>query len=198
MTNNRDILPANNGAWPNLLKLNVTSTNQSSVDDAIALSFYTQTGTNPSCAINFFLDADANPYTTNNFQIFQTNIISTGTTNVSSNFLNLALNRTNTLPGSYNLFARINDGVRTRYLYAPQKLLILPSRVAPRLSDWRLKNAEVRFFINGSPGQTTVVQTSSNLLQWVPISTNVMGFSPLEVVDASTLPQRYYRAALIQ
>ena len=199
---NRDALPANNGAWPNLLKLNVTSTNRLSVDDPIALSFYTQSGATTSLTseVRFFLDQDANPYTANNVEIFQTNILSTGTSHVALNSLNLLLDRTNTPPGTYNLFARIYDGVHARYLYASQKVSILPSRNAPGLSAPRLENAQLHFNINGFIGQTVVVQTSSNLLQWTSLSTNTLGLAPLEVVSqpVSSLSPRFYRAALVQ
>ncbi|MEO5803954.1 MAG: hypothetical protein ABIR24_10515, partial [Verrucomicrobiota bacterium] len=197
---NRDSLPANNGAWPNVLKLNISGTNRFSVDEAVALSFYTQFGatTSLTAEVRFFLDADANPYTANNVEILQTNIWATGTANVSVSSLNVPLNPTNTVPGTYNLFARIHDGVRTRYLYAPQKLILLPSRRAPILSAPRLENAQFRFTVSGFAGQTIVVQSSTNLWQWTSISTNTMGTSPVEILDAtvSNLPQRFYRAVL--
>jgi hypothetical protein len=199
---NRDSLPANNGTWPNLIKLNITGTNQLSVDDPIALTFHTQFGatTSLTAEVQFFLDADANPFTANNVEVFQTNISSTGTANVSSNSASVILNPAAVIPGTYNLFACIRDGMRSRYLYAPQKLAFQPSRLAPALTAPRLESGELHFSVVGFAGQTIALQSSTNLLQWNSISTNTLGTVPLEFSDTSVSgsSQKYYRAVLVE
>jgi hypothetical protein len=197
---NRDTLPANNGAWPNILKLNVTGTNGLSVDDPIALTFFSQFGNTTAVSeIRFYLDADANPFTPNNIELLQTNLRATGIANVASNPFEIFANRTNTPPGIYNLFASISDGVHTRFLYAPEKLILTPSQSVPKISSPQFANGQFSFSISGFRGQRIALQTSTNLLEWISLGTNTMGNSPLPFVDSSSgnFSQRYFRAVLI-
>ena len=73
LTTNRSNLPVDNGAWPNILRLNVTGTNHFTVDLPVPIAFYDQFGTNLSAVatVRFFLDPDANPYDTNEIDLGQ-------------------------------------------------------------------------------------------------------------------------------
>jgi hypothetical protein len=198
---NRSPLPSNNGAWPNLLRLDVTSSTNLSVDDPIPLSFYHQYGSNTAVTttVRFFLDADANPYNGNETEIFQGSLPGTGTTNVPHGTLNLALNPHTTAPGTYRVFGRITAGALSRYLYAPQKVVLSPSRQAPLLTDASIRGVQFHCTILGFPGQTVAVQASTNLIQWTSLQTNTISGSAIPFQDPATesFDQRYYRALLL-
>ncbi|MEK7683899.1 MAG: immunoglobulin domain-containing protein [Verrucomicrobiota bacterium] len=59
-----------------------------------------------------------------------------------------------------------------------------------------LTNGTFRLLLSGDLGPKTVVQASSNLLNWLPIFTNLTPAAPIEVIDAgaSNHPLRFYRA----
>ena len=200
MANNRDSLPVDNGVWPNLLRLNLTGTNRISVDSPLPIAFYDQFGTSTSAvaAVSFFLDPDANPYDANEIALGELVVSGTGTDKVFLNDLDLALDPLVTPPGKYSLFARISDGLHTRYLYAPEILTVDPSRQAPVLLAARVQNEQLRFTIAGYPGQVVIVQASTNLLNWESVVTNHLTSATIDFTDASgtAVPQRYYRAML--
>jgi len=57
----------------------------------------------------------------------------------------------------------------------------------------------LRMRVVGGPGQTYVLETSTDLRQWIPVSTNVIsadGFFEFTDPNTGTSPQRYYRAVL--
>jgi hypothetical protein len=201
LTTNRTRLPVDNGAWPNILRLNATGTNHFSVDLPLPIAFYDQFGSSTSAVatVRFFLDPDANPYDTNEIDLGPFTVPGTGTNNVFFNSTNLALNPLTTPPGTYSLFARISDGTHTRYLYAPETLTVGSSRRAPVLLAPGVQNNQFRFTISGYPGQIVVVQASTNLVQWTALATNTLVGTAFDFMDdaGAGLPQRYYRAALV-
>jgi hypothetical protein len=199
---NRTGLPQNNGVWPNLIRLNLTGTTNFSVGEPIPLAFYHQYGTSTAAVatIRFYLDADENPYNGNEIQVLQGTVSGTGPSQVFYSTLNLSPDPATTLPGTYAVFARIGDAPRTRYLYAPQKVVLGPSRQAPVLQAARVQTNQFLFTISGWPGQKVIVQASTNLAQWVSIRTNTLAGTSLTFADlaGANYPQRYYRALLVE
>jgi hypothetical protein len=200
LTTNRTSLPTDNGAWPNVLRLNVTGTNQFSVDLPLPIAFYDQFGSSTSAVatVRFFLDPDANPYDTNEIDLGPVTVSGTGTNKVFFNSTNLALNPLVTPPGAYSLFVRISDGVHTRYLFAPETLTVDPSQRAPVLFAPGLRNGSFGFTISGFPGQTVIVQASTNLVRWDSLATNTLTGTTFDYTDVpdTGLPHRFYRARL--
>ena len=202
VTNTRSSLPADNGAWPNLLRLDVAGTNRFSVDEPLALAFYDQFGSNTSAlaTAHFYLDLDSNPYDTNEIPIDSFLLSGTGTGSVAFNTVSIALDPTNTPPGAYRVLGRIEDGLHARYLYAPQSLVIDPSRRAPVLLDPVIQSGQFQFTVLALPGQSVIVQDSLDLVQWTGLSTNQVtatGTSFNVVVQPDlNLPQHFYRAVL--
>jgi len=198
---NRNVLPTNNGAWPNLIRLNVTSTNHFSVDLPVSLAFYCQFGANTSVlgTVQFYVDPDQNPYNANAIAVSQATLAGTGTSNVLVSSPTLALNATNTVPGIYRLFARIDDGAHSRYLYAPQKLFVDPSLRAPVLLAAHLQSGQFEFQASVLPGQKFVLQGSTNLTQWIPLSTNTVSGTAFDFADplGPGFPRRFYRLLLV-
>jgi hypothetical protein len=200
LTTNRTRLPVDNGAWPNILRLNATGTNRFSVDLPLPIAFYDQfgSGTSAVATVRFFLDPDANPYDTNEIDLGSFVLSGTGTNNVFFNSTNLALNPVATPPGTYSLFARISDGTHARYLYAPETLTVNPSRQAPVLLAPGFQGNQFGFTISGFPGQIVIIQASTNLVQWDSLATNTLTGTTFIFTDETStgMAQRYYRAAL--
>src|SRR6266850_6266838 len=197
---NRVSLPANNGAWPNLLRFNVTGTNRFAIGEPIPLALYHQhvSNTSTTATVRFYLDADPNPFNGNATLVTQTNLAGTGTNSVSLSTFTISPNPATTVPGACYLYASISDGSRTRLLYAPQKLILTPTRQPPLLSAQRLEAGLFRCTVSGTPGQTIVVQASTNLSDWLPLQTNLLSGTTWDFVDneSSTLGRRFYRALL--
>jgi sugar lactone lactonase YvrE len=79
-----------------------------------------------------------------------------------------------------------NDAIRQGYLLPPVIAGGIPATVAGHAS----------FNLTGLSGQTVVVQTSTNLVDWSTVWTNILGDMPVTFNDPnlSTSPQRYFRA----
>jgi trimeric autotransporter adhesin len=60
----------------------------------------------------------------------------------------------------------------------------------------RLTNRQFRFRINGTYGQSYVIQGSTNLNTWLPLQTNSAMFYDFSDVTSSSYPGRFYRAVL--
>jgi len=201
---NRYALPSNNGAWPNVIKFNITGSNAITVGESTGLKFFYQSGatTNQSANVKVFLDSDFNPYNSNDRQIFNLTYRGTGTNNVY--FSNLSFNSsTNASPGTYAVYAKINDGTHSRYLYAPELLTIKPNLKPPRFDVASLTvqtNKQFQFRLFGAIGQKVLIQASTNLHDWTSISTNLFSTTNLIYLDtqAASIRRRMYRALLAQ
>jgi len=66
----------------------------------------------------------------------------------------------------------------------------------PGEGNFGLLSNRFEFHVLGLPGQTVVVEVSTNLLHWTPLQTNTVGTAPLNFTDPDWLlwPQRFYRA----
>jgi hypothetical protein len=198
---NRVALPADNATWPNLIRLNLATTNPLPAGQPVSLSFYYQFGasTAATATAHFCLGSSPNPYLANTVELAPLALAGTGTTNVGYRSLSLATDPSLILPGTYFVWARLTDGVHSRYLGAPQKLVVTPSLAPPVLAVTPAQTAgAVALTISGDPHQTVVVEASTNLAQWTPVLTNTMTAAPLTWVDpaSASLPQRFYRAHL--
>ena len=62
-----------------------------------------------------------------------------------------------------------------------------------------LPDGQAQFFLPSIEGRRYVIQASSNLVQWVPISTNLAtgSFMDLEDIAAASYPHRFYRWELL-
>jgi len=72
-------------------------------------------------------------------------------------------------------------------------------RVHLRLKDWSKvsTNGQFQFDISGVTGLNYSVQASTNLVDWVPLGTNVSPFTFLDT-NAAHFPQRFYRSGFVQ
>jgi len=197
---NRTALPANNGAWPNLIRCDVLGTNSQSVDDPVNVRTYLQFGqTTPlNTAITVFLDADANPWNGTASAVAAMTDTGSGVGAVKTNLFAAGLDPAAVAPGEYFVAARVQGDGRTRWLYAPQRLTLTASRLPPALVPLTYTNGTMRLRLEGYPGQTIVTEASTNVAAWAGLATNVMPGLQLELLDSSAglFPWRFYRARL--
>jgi uncharacterized repeat protein (TIGR03806 family) len=78
---------------------------------------------------------------------------------------------------------------------APSDLIIVLPGVS-FTSAGSFTNGMFEMQISGLPGQSYIIQTSTDLVSWIPLMTNVSATSPFSVVDsgATNNPFRFYRA----
>jgi hypothetical protein len=189
---NRTTLSTNYGNWPNLIRLNRTTTNAVAQGQSMGLRFYYQwakPGTSNALA-DFYLDTDHNPFNSN--QTFLAEVALPGTTAASVGLVttNLVLDTTNATVGSHTIFAAIRGGGRTRFLYAPETVDVVstsPSLVPPTLGfsvvspvqaiiswpadhiGWRLEVQSSSLEVGLVGGWTTVSGSQTTNVMVIPI-----------------------------
>ncbi len=198
---NRVALAANNGAWPNLITFNRLDTNAVMQGQAIWVKFYYQWArpNTTNATVSFFIDDDFNPLNANQVLLQQMLVPGNGASAVSYANVSLTLDPTNAAPGYYALYASITGGGRTRYLYAPERVQVLPALEPPTLSIARLDVSHFVIGVNGLPGQTIVLLSSTDLQAWLPLATNTLTTSQwLYTNSPPASPSRwFYRAAVL-
>ena len=151
--------------------------------------------------MKLFVDRDFNPSNGNDQLMIDLDYPSTGTHSVF--FADLILNSSNASPGIYAVYAKMTGGGHTRYLYAPEVLMIDPNLEPPRFNpslSMMQPDGRFRLSLSGAVGQKVIIQGSTNLTSWIPISTNSFSTTNLVTVDieAASYKARFYRAMLPQ
>ncbi len=197
---NRTSLPANSGAWPNLVRLSLAGTNVVVSGQPVPIALYYQLGAAPAAtgSLSLYLDLDANPYNENETELLNCTLSGTGPNAVAALSTNAQPNPAAIMPRTYRLFGRLADGSRARYLYAPQTITLTPSLQAPTLLDPVWQGNQFRFTLAAMPGQRIVIQRTPDFQTWTPVVTNVMrGPSAQIILSASSAdPPGFYRALL--
>jgi hypothetical protein len=194
---NRTALPSNNGTWPNIIKFDVTGTKVVQAGEVIGTTLYYQYAGYSNLTLTIYLDYDFNPYNGNSISILQLDQLATGSAAVSNTNLNVST--TNIMPGVYTVYGRLSDGVHTRRLYAPQLIQITPSQQPPLLSITALYDNQFVIGITGTTGQSIILKSSTDLLNWIPLLTNTLAGSYFSVTNHWASPPRsFYRAMLNQ
>ena len=199
---NRTALPANAGLWPNAIRFDLINANTIAAGESFDIALHHQDGTGGGGDIDLeiFLDADFNPYNGNETDVDQEMLSRTGTSTVSLNMLNVIADAAIVPPGTYAVYARLNGDGHTRYLYAPQLLVVTPSLQAPSIdaTSLALSSGVMHFNVHGFPGQQVNVEASSDLISWAPLQTHTFTGTVWEFTDpnAGNFSKRFYRAAL--
>lgn len=194
---NRVPLDSNNGNWPNLIKFDITGTNAVAPGTPITTMLFYQYGGTSNLSLQVFLDSDLNPYNSNRPPVLQLQPPGTGTSNVYF-YSNLSVPTTNVPPGSYWIFARITDGLRSRYLYTPQKVTLLAPQQSPTLDIAKLNSTQFQIGVTGLPNQTIIIQASPDLQSWTPLVTNILAANRwlyTNTTSQNTMKQ-FYRAVV--
>jgi hypothetical protein len=197
---NRTQLPSNNGTWANIIKFNVTGANVVAVGDSINSSLYYQYAGNASLTLSIYLVQGLNPYNMNGTLALQLHPSPTGAGSVSFYNNNLTLNTANISPGKYAVYSTITDGVHTRYLYAPEPVTIMSNGQAPVLTITTLQGRQLLIGVAGVSGRTIVLQTSSDLVNWVSLVTNTLASSNWSFTNtpAGSTTKSFYRGMLVE
>jgi hypothetical protein len=200
VANNRTVLPSNNGAWPNLVKFNRTTTNRVEQGQSMPVQFYyqwAQPGTSLA-TIRIYLDGDFNPLNTNQTLLQQIVVPGSGASFISFSTTNLMLAASNAAPGVHTVLATITGGGRTRHLYAPESVEVIAPHQPPILDIVKLNATQYRIGVNGDLGQTVVLQSSTDLQAWLPLATNTLTTSRWDFTNTppSSPETRYYRGVL--
>ena len=194
---NRTMLTANSGAWPNVIRFNLDTTNAIMTGDPVGVSLYYQYGGSSNLTLNLCLDRDFDPWNDNSVSVDTLQPPATGT-NFVNYYPNLGLSTTNVVPGAYAVYAKITDGTRVRYLYAPELLTVVSSAQPPVLGISQLTATQFKIAINGVMGQTVVLQTSVDLQNWMLLATNTLQSSDWVITNSvpTGFGRQFYRARL--
>lgn len=193
---NRTALPRVTGAWPNCIKANLAGANQMSPGQSNSLTLYYQWARpeTSNATVSLFLDDDLNPWNGNERLLQPATATGTTSSNVFVGTLGFTVNATNATPGTHTLLVRFTDGGRRRYLYAPERLTIVPNAPPPTLVAVREPGARIRLDVIGQIGQRLVLQRTTDFESWEPFATNTLtteSWSQLE--DIAPEPFRFYR-----
>lgn len=185
---NRTALPQNNGTWPNLVRCS-TASGQVTAGGPLPCSVYYQFGLNtnaPAAEVRVYLDADGNPFNANQTQIHQGTLPPSGMDRLLTATLP-GLVPGGIVPGSYWPFCSIRTGGKTRFLYAPGPILVQASPLAPLvLTNPRTVGDQFNCTLNGSAGDTVVLEASTNLIHWAAVQTNTLAGPSVEIGRALT------------
>jgi len=201
ISSNRTGLGLVSSAWPNAIQFNVLSTNpvtqggsaQFHIDYQWAVSA-SQTQT-----VEVFLDSDRNPYNGNERLLVAGTASGTTASQVGSGTITAPLTTTNTSAGTYVVFVKLTGNGRTRVLYAPSVMTIVPgTQPQPVLLDIADdSNGSVIVGVNGTVGQKVVLQQAIDLTFWSPVTTNVLNSARWEVAQPADATNMFYRAVLL-
>jgi hypothetical protein len=203
IADNRTPLPANAGTWPNVILCQLLDTRPAGAEGSIELKVTHQSGAADAgdIRLDVFLDADRNPYNGGEIELATRIVANTGPEKVESTSLTVALDADSVPPGSYSLFAVVDDGTRRRSLYAAGVISVGSAVAPPSIdSDSLVVTAgTVSFNVHALPGQHVAVRASADLEQWTAIATKVMTDSVWGVVDGeqAAFPKRFYRVEIV-
>ncbi|NNM27999.1 MAG: hypothetical protein HKO57_00635, partial [Akkermansiaceae bacterium] len=127
VTGNRAALPANSGEWPNIIRCLLATSGPVTAGGSFDLEVYHQSGAGASgdIEVRTLLDPDGNPWNGNETEVGRHLLPNTGTNLVRNSTLTVATDPAGVAPGAYAVLTAISDGTRTRYLYAPEGLVVL-------------------------------------------------------------------------
>jgi hypothetical protein len=196
--NNRTSLTTNSGDWPNVIKLELLSTNAVPQGDNAMLQMNYQWAqpTSAVMSVQVMLDSDQNPFNGNE-QVVLTGWASGTTTGmVGVATISVPINFSNAPVGNYSVFAKLSAGGRSRVLYVAGTLKVVTSSAPPWLDIALQEGGGVTLGVNGVPGQKVILLAASDLVVWQPIATNYLQTARWELPLSALGANVFYRAML--
>ncbi len=194
---NRAALPSNDGSWPNVIRLNLTTPEVPS-GQAASISLYWQAGAStasPAPSLRFFLDRDLNALNGNEIALAETSLPASGTQQVLFTNLSVTVAGTGLVPGLYRLGAVIGMGANLRSFFAPEFLRVTSPPQPLVLSSPAWSGGTFHGTVSGTPGRTVLIEFTTNLTAWLPVQTNQLTAGTLEFTHSpGPVPAGYYRA----
>ena len=120
----------------------------------------------------------------------QTNLIAADTNLTSLLLTNVQFSDA----GSYSVLITNIYGSATS---APASLIVYSNATPTLTIDSGSTNGQFQFDILGVTGLNYSVQASSNLIDWMPLETNVSPFTFTDT-NSTAFPQRFYRSVFMQ
>jgi pimeloyl-ACP methyl ester carboxylesterase len=195
---NRTTLMFNTGDWPNVIRLDLLSTNPVPQGSDAQLRIYYQWAKDAgsSMGVEVWRDADQNPLNGNE-QLLTAGTAS-GTTGaaVVMGTIPVPITVTNVPVGTHRLFVKLSAGNRSRVLYAAQSLQVVAGAAPPWL-DIASTEAGVLVGVNGSAGQSVVLENSPDLQLWNPMATNALINLRWELPRETVATNEFFRARLL-
>lgn len=187
------------GAWPNVIRCWRTGSGTLSAGGSLELGFYHQSGTTGTgdVEVEVLLDVDRNPWNGNEV-VLDAGVV--GKTGVSAVGLEtVSIDPGATAPGVYFAALRLEDGTKSRVLYAAEMVeVVVP--VAPMIDGGtvRVEGGMMKFMVVGEPGLMVVVEASEDLGElddWDEVGSGVLVGGMWEFSDPDTgmYQKRFYR-----
>lgn len=197
-TNNRAPLTANTGQWPNAIQFSALTTNPVAhgASAEFHLDFQWAVSGSQTQAVAVFLDADRNPLNGNERLVRAGTASGTTGSQVGTGVIAVPLDVTNAPVGNYAVFVKLSGGGRSRLMYAPAELSVVPGTAAPWLDIRTDGDGTVVLGVNGTAGQTVVVQQSPDWNAWQPLATNTLASARWELSRPAAGTNSFYRAVL--
>jgi hypothetical protein len=196
---NRTALMFNTGAWPNVIRLDLLSTNPVPQGGEATLQIYYQWAQagGSSMAVEVWRDADTNPLNGNEQLLMSGTSSGTTDTTVALGTIPVPIAATNAPVGSHRVFVKLVAGSRNRVLYAAQSLQVIAGLAVPPWLDIAATETGMLVGVNGSAGQTILLEMSGDLLNWSPAATNTLSDSRWEIPFGSAETNEFFRAVLL-
>lgn len=197
---NRTRLDSNSGEWPNIMRMNMTSTNLVAFGQNIVLKLYYQwaRSVGSSAQVEFYVDDDFNPFNDNGHLLLSATAASAGVSNIRIATANVPVTNLVAEVGWHSIFAKISGGGRTRYIYTPELVQIVPTFEQPRLAMGATASGGIFVEVIGQTGQIVTVDRSTNLVDWEPLSTNQLTAKQwiLDLPHTAAKPYEFFRGRL--
>lgn len=200
INNNRTSLAVNSGDWPNVIELNLLTTNPVPQGESAQLQIYFQWAQPASLQqdVQVFLDKDRNPFSGNEHLLLAGTASGTTASQVGSGTISVLLDATNAPVGNYSVFVKLAAGENSRVLYAASRLNVVANLIPPWLDIAPQEGGGVILGVNGVRGQTVILQESPDLGGWQSMATNYLDANRWEIPLPATGTNAFYRAVLEQ
>ena len=198
IANNRTSIMFNSGDWPNVIQLAMLTTNPVAHGASADLQIHFQWAQPASLmqSVEVFLDADQNPLNGNELLVMSGTASGTTGNQIGAGIITVPVEAANAPAGMHAVFVRMSANGRSRVLYAPTTLSVIPSLAPPVLDIARAEDG-VMVGVNGAPGQTVVLLESDDLNLWQPMATNVLSSARWEIPRSADGTNAFYRALLL-